>query len=311
MEEMGMNFPNGKTLNMIFFGAAVTFGLLLFIAVSKDRTPYIHLEDTFRNILNKNETLSQMRSYLYQSLEMEKNAVMARTDEESQKFVAPWLASAAAVDEKLKDLHSLVEASAMQDEKKLVVEFDTCWTELRRLDQTILQFTGQNTNLKAADLSRGRGAEVVQKFQSALLAVIEASAGAPNESQVVRYCYRAFAALFKIYALHSPHIAEASDEKMDEIEARMNTENNEISNFLNELSGAVGQAQLDSLLQAKEAFAEFMEVTAEMIVLSRKNSNIKSLELSLGRKRKVAAQCDEILAAFLETVHNRSFKASR
>jgi hypothetical protein len=64
-------------------------------------------------------------------------------------------------------------------------------------------------------------------------------------------------------------------------------------------------------LQAKTAFSEFMEVTAEVIKLSRQNSNIKSLELSLGKKRKVTAQCDEILVAFQEAVQSRTFKATR
>jgi hypothetical protein len=52
-------------------------------------------------------------------------------------------------------------------------------------------------------------------------------------------------------------------------------------------------------------------VTAEVIKLSRQNSNIKSLELSLGKKRKLTAQCDEILAALQETVQRRTFKATR
>ncbi len=115
----------------------------------------------------------------------------------------------------------------------------------------------------------------------------------------------------KIYNLHSFHIAEASDEKMDQIEMQMKAEENETSKSLDELTRIVGEKSRQALLQAKTAFTEFMEVTATVIKLSRQNSNIKSLELSLGRKRKVAAQCDEILVAFQDVVRNRTFRATR
>ncbi|MGA3085079.1 MAG: hypothetical protein ABSE95_09810 [Thermodesulfobacteriota bacterium] len=48
-----------------------------------------------------------------------------------------------------------------------------------------------------------------------------------------------------------------------------------------------------------------------MIELLRQNTNINSFELSLGRKRKVTAQCDEILLGIQEAVRNRSFKATK
>jgi hypothetical protein len=41
------------------------------------------------------------------------------------------------------------------------------------------------------------------------------------------------------------------------------------------------------------------------------NTNIRSFELSLGRKRKIAAQCDEVLTGLQEAVLDRSFKATR
>ena len=90
----------------------------------------------------------------------------------------------------------------------------------------------------------------------------------------------------------------------------MKAEENEASKSLDELAGIVGEGNRDALLQAKAAFSEFREVTAKVIELSRQNSNVKSLELSLGRKRKLAAQCDEILGALQEAVQNRTFRAT-
>ena len=63
--------------------------------------------------------------------------------------------------------------------------------------------------------------------------------------------------------------------------------------------------------EARTAFDELVKVTAQVIDLSRQNTNIKSFELSLGRKRKISAQCGEILISLEEAVKAREFKATR
>jgi hypothetical protein len=252
-----------------------------------------------------------MRINFLKSVEMEKNAVMAQTDEESQVFADQWLAASAAVEQDQKQLNSLIDAAPMQDERNLVIEFNNCWTELRKLDQVILQLAVQNTNLKAASLSREKGAEAMRRFEHALEDAMRPYLGAQKEGRAARLLCHAMTSALKIYNLHSFHIAEASDEKMDQIEMQMKAEENEAFKSLDELAGIAGKKSRQALLQAKAAFTEFMEVTAEVIKLSRQNSNVKSLELSLGRKRKVAAQCDEILVAFQEVVQNRIFKATK
>ena len=271
----------------------------------------MRLEDTYKNIVKKREILSQMRVNLLKSVEMEKNAVMAQTDEESQVFADLSLAASAAVEQDQKQLNSLIDAAPMQDERNLVIEFNNCWTELRKLDEVILELAVQNANLKAASLSREKGAEATRRFEHALEDVTRPYLRAQNEGRVARLQCHAMTSTLKIYNLHSFHIAEASDEKMDQIEMQMKAEENKASNSLDELTGIVSEKSRQALLQAKTAFSEFMEVTAKVIKLSRQNSNVKSLELSLGRKRKVAAQCDEILVTFQEAGQNRTFKATR
>jgi hypothetical protein len=156
-----------------------------------------------------------------------------------------------------------------------------------------------------------KGAEAMRRFEHALEDVMRPYLGAQNEGRVARLVCHAMTLALKIYTLHSFHIAEASDEKMDQIERQMKAEENAASKSLDELSGIVGEKSRQALLQAKMGFTEFMEVTAKVINLSRQNSNVKSLELSFGRKRKVAAQCDEILVTFQEAVQKRTFKATK
>jgi hypothetical protein len=311
MEEMSMQFPHGKGRSGVLWGIGISVGLLLFTVISVFRGSHVRVEDTFKNIIKKSEIVSQMRIDLLKSVEMEKNAVMAVTDTESQEFANQAFTASAAVKQNLKLLRSLIEAAPLQDEQKLIIEFSTCWTELCMLDTVILELAVQNTNLKAANLSRETGGEAMRRFEHALEDVIRSYSGSPDECRVTRLSYRAITAGLKIYNLHNSHIAEASDEKMNQIETQIKVDENEVSKSLDGLAGIVGEKSRHALLQAEEAFSEFNEVTAKVLKLSRQNSNIKSLELSLNKKRKVAAACDEILAAFQEIVQKRTFKATR
>ena len=306
-----MQFPDGKGRSAILWGIGISVGLLLFVVILKYCTPPMRYEDTYKNIVEKREILSQMRDNLHKSVEMEKNAVMALTDEESREFADQSLAASEVVEQNRKQLSSLIDAAPLQDERNLIIEFNNCWTELRKLDQVILELAVQNTNLKAASLSREKGTEAMQRFEHALNDVLKSYSRTRDEGRVARLIFHAITAGLKIHNLHSFHIAEASDEKMDQLEMQMKTEENEASKSLNELASIVGEKSRHVLMRAKTAFSEFMEVTAEVIKLSRQNTNIKSLELSLGKTRKVTAQCDEILAAFQEAVQGRSFKATR
>jgi hypothetical protein len=53
-------------------------------------------------------------------------------------------------------------------------------------------------------------------------------------------------------------------------------------------------------------------INAEIVELSRQNSNIRSFALSLGQKRKMTAQCQDVLAALQETVReSMAYKATK
>lgn len=306
-----MQFSSNKERTAILLGIGIVMAITTFAFFSTYNNNSISLDNAYKNIIEEKRILSQMRIHLLKSLEMEKNAVMALTDEESIDFASQSRASSLKVEQDLKDLRSIIDAMHWQNEKMLVDEFTNCWTEYGKLDQVILELTGENTNLKAARLSREKGAETMRKFELALEHIIQISTGTPNQGRINQLICHALIAGLKMFNLHSPHIIEANDEKMTQFEAEMKSEENEVLQSFDALGEIIGEKRQDAVFQAKTAFTEFLEVTAEVIKFSRINSNIKSLELSLGRKRKIAAQCDDILAAFQETVQNKTFKATR
>ena len=52
-------------------------------------------------------------------------------------------------------------------------------------------------------------------------------------------------------------------------------------------------------------------MTAEVLRLSRQNTNVRSLALTLDRKTKALAMCEEVLTALEEKVHADMAKATR
>ena len=304
-----MQWKKNKEQIALIVGCGLALTLILFAFFAKYSNNSASIRTVYENILEKKRVLSEIRVNLLKSVEMEKNAVMALTDQESLAYASQSRIAAAAVDQNLKTLRSLVDA--MPTERKLLNDFATCWTEMGKIDQVILPLAVENTNLKAAALSRELGEQSMQRFEEALNIVDASAAGRPSESQIAALTARAMVAALKIFNLHGPHIFEPDNGKMDQIEERVKEEERVVMQSLDTLETLLDNEHTDVVIQAKTAFAEFLTVTNQVVQLSRLNSNIKSLELSLGRKRTVAAQCDDVLASLQESIQQKTFKATK
>ena len=261
--------------------------------------------------MKSSEMTSRMRINLLKAVELEKSAFMAITDEESETFADQSLMTADTVERDYRELKSLVEKEKMEEELKLLKEFGDCWKNFREIDRELLQLSVENTNIKATNLSYTGGAETIGRFERALAQLMEIRSTAAKEARITKLAYRAVTAALTIYNLQAPHINEALDAKMDEIESAMKANEKRVRSSFNELLRLVDERGRTFLDAASLAFEEFMKVNSEVVRLSRINSNIKSLQLSLGRKRKVAAQCEEILDSIQDIIRGRTFKATK
>ena len=80
---------------------------------------------------------------------------------------------------------------------------------------------------------------------------------------------------------------------------------------LDELRGMMSPQAAPQLGAAAAALDRFMSVHNEIVTLSRRNSDVRSLALSLGRKRTVTADCDAQLQALEELLAKHEFTATR
>lgn len=291
--------------------AGLVLGLVLMWISIRYEGINLGLKDVLGIMVKKMEILSRMRANLLTSVDAEKSAVMADTDESSRAFADQSRQAADAVDRDRRELGLLVEKDHTDREIELLREFDACWTELRKVDQLLLQLAVENTNIKAANLSFGKGSLAMKRFEEALSDLNRNKALRKKDNQIAELVYNAITAGLKIHYLHAPHIAAANDDEMDKIEAAIKQQDGVIKSSLSKLKQLLPEEKQASLREAETAYDQLGRVTAEVLELSRQNTNIKSFELSLGRKRKVTAQCDEILMNLHEAVRGKRFKATR
>src|SRR5262249_34737937 len=158
-----------------------------------------------------------------------------------------------------------------------------------------------NTNLKAQRLSFGPAQKQAEAFRDALESVARTSPG-KDTWQVRALTATALAAVREIQVLQSPHIAEADDTAMTELEKRMASSERSARDALRTLAGLLPSASRPKLHDAIKALDRFHDINSELIVLSRRNSNVRSLALSLGKKRVLTARCEESLHAIQDAL---------
>jgi hypothetical protein len=283
----------GKWMLISGLGWMLVF-LLLFLYGMKHQS-----EAVFVSHAQKEDLLSRMRIHMLQSFDFEKAAVIAVTDKESDTFARQSLACSDYVDQDLREIDAL---SGPENEKELRKELSDCWNKCREVDKVLLDFAVQNTNLKAAYLSSTDSGSALHRFEQFMRNLAETSRDIRETSRI----YQAVIALLKIQNLQPLHINEANDSRMSTIETEMKAEENIARTSLKALAGLTNPTERAFLEKAGQALEDFFKVHGEVIRLSRLNTNIKSVELSMGRKRKAAARCQEILNSMQDLVRSQS-----
>ena len=253
---------------------------------------------------------SQAHVQFTQSAEAANRAVMAETDDAAAAAAEEARRSRQAVERDVQTLRATLESLRYGDDLRHLDAFESRFKEYQRLDDEILPLSVENTNVKAQRLSFGASREAAQSFHAALEQAIGTStAKAACCAEAV--AARARMAVLEIQVLYAPHIAEAQDAAMTVMETQMTAAADRARKLLDELRGMLPStpgAQLDA---AAAALDRFLSIHKEIITLSRRNSDVRSLALALGEKRKVTAECAVHLQALEEALAKHAFTATR
>jgi hypothetical protein len=237
-------------------------------------------------------------------------AVMAGTDEAAATFAREAGQLIEGVQKDAETLAPLLESLGYSTEASLLEEFEKRFAEYRALDRTILDLAVESTNVKAQRLSFTSAQEAADAFQDSLEALARAET-AGDMWQLKALVATAVAGAREIQALQAPHIAEPDDAVMTRLEERMASAEMETRSALKALSGAIQPTSRPQLAAATAAFDRLIDVNAQIVTLSRRNSNVRSLTLSLNQKRIVTASCEDSLRALQDGLAKRGFIATR
>jgi hypothetical protein len=264
---------------------------LLVLRYQNERSPARQIERKAQRA----DLVERMRYSLAAASEAEKSAVMAVTDEDSKAFADQASTATAEVERLRTTLGEILTAGAGQKEKELLASFSERFTEYQRIDRDLLALAVKNTNIKAFALAFGPADRAAQETAATLARFLAKHTTSPQK--VLLLAAGAQAAILRLQTRLAPHIAEQSDQKMDEMEALMAKDDREL---LAALDGLAAQPNLRAdadLAAARTSYARFSEVRTQILALSRENTNVRSLAMSLDQKRNAMLRCQDALYA--------------
>ena len=237
-------------------------------------------------------------------------AVMADTDDASVAFAHEAEQATQAVQRDTDALGPILVGLGYSNETGLLEEFRGRFAKYRALDRSILDLAVENTNLKAARLSFGPAQEAADAFRDSLEAIAPLDP-AKDTWRVKALVATGVASVREIQVLQAPHIAEADEVAMTRMEKRMATSETGARSALETLASLVRPASRPQLSAATAALDRFIGVNTQIVALSRRNSNVRSLAMSLGEKRMLTAACEDSLRALRDALAKRGFTATR
>jgi hypothetical protein len=237
-------------------------------------------------------------------------AVMADTDEAAVAFAREAEQATQSVLTGIDALSPILTGLDFSDETRLLQEFAGQFAAYRDLDRRILDLAVENTNVKAQRLSFGPAQEAADAVRDSLESIAAANA-ARDTWRVKALAATAVVTVREMQVLQAPHIAEADDAVMTRLEKRMATSEAAARTALTTLVPLVQPASRPRLVAATAALDRFVGLNAEIMALSRRNTDVRSLALALNQKGKVTGGCDRSLHALRDALAKRGSTGTR
>jgi hypothetical protein len=237
-------------------------------------------------------------------------AVMAETDDASVAFAREAEQATQVVQADADALRPILQGLGYSDEARLLSEFDSRFAEYRALDRRILDLAVENTNLKAQRLSFGPAQDAADAFRDALKA-LRVSVHEKDAWQAQALIAEAMTTVREIQVLQAPHIADADPAVMTRMETQMATSEMAARTALDKVKPLLAPADQARFAAAVAALDRFVALNTQIIALSRRNTNVRSLALSLDQKRPIVATCEKILRDLRGALDRRGYRGRR
>lgn len=264
---------------------------------------------SFSRLPEARATVERLGALFAKASDASNRAVMADTDAQSQAYADDAVAAVRVVDREVTLLRpNLV---GYTEELGHLDEFVAAFDQYRALDKQVLALAVENTNLKAQRLSF----RTVREAADAMVDALDHAARSAPLAQSARFAAGAAAATIavrQIQILEAPHIAEPGDSAMAALEAQMASNERAARAAIASLSSPnPAPATAAALDHVSQALDRFLAQNAEVVRLSRQNTNVRSLALVLGPKPALIAACDGALERLAAGLAKRTSGGTR
>lgn len=276
---------------------------LLLACRGNPTTVLTRLEESRRLVTN-------LRVHFSQVVDASNRAVMADTEEASLAAALESKNATGAVEKEAAALAQLFDGLSYAEEARILREFNARFAEYRKLDSRIVALAVENTNLIAQALSLGPATQAADTFADSLRSAL--SRFPPkNRGPVELLVSEAVLSVREIQVLQAPHIAERGEAPMTLMEKKMAESDAKARGALTSLGELAPPEARSALAEALSALDRFKAVSAQIIELSRRNTNVLSLDLSLRQKPPLVVACSERLIALQNALAQEGPKSTR
>lgn len=254
--------------------------------------------------------VATLRLDFQQMADASNRAVMANSEEASTAAARESQAATSAVEKDAAKLAELLQGLNFTNEAGVLSEFKARFSEYKALDTRIVTLAVENTNLKAQALAFGPASEAAGAF-AASLGAAQSRFQSKTADSAELLIVQALLAVREIQVLHAPHIAEREESNMTQMEKQMADLDAKARTALTALTALAPAEARPSLTEALGALDRFKATSTQIIELSRRNTNVLALELSLRQKPALVGACSRPLVALQAALALEGPKSSR
>jgi hypothetical protein len=303
--------PRRFLSELVFGPRAFSPALAIALAVTVGASGCRNVPDpALTQFIEARRLTAEARVQFVKASEASDRAVMADTDEASVAFAREAERATKVVEADAAALGPRLASLGYRNEAGLLAEFEARFAEYQKLDHGVLELAVENTNLKAQRLSFGPVREAADSFANSLK-TLAPSAPAAARCRIEALANEAVLAVREIQVLQAPHIAEPDNAAMAALEKEMADRQVVAHERTATLGGLAGLGAKPAFTVATTALERFATLSTQLVALSRRNSNVRSLALALGQKPRLAALCDASLAALEDALAKEGLNATR
>lgn len=131
-----------------------------------------------------------------------------------------------------------------------------------------------------------------------------------DRSRVQALSAQATADALSIQVIQARHIAESDDQAMTKMEDQMALADRDARRALADLQPLLPKGDA-ALNDANTALNQLKSVNDQIVQLSRRNTNVRSLALALGQLHTLRAKCEASLQSLSDSLSQHDFKATK